>query len=286
MEIGIGLPSTIPGVSGDQMIDWAKRADRAGFSTLGTLDRITYPNYEPLIALAAAAAVTERIRLTTAILIVPYRESAAILAKQTATIHHLSGGRLVLGVAVGGRPDDYEPFGVPMAGRGRRFEEIIEEVKRLWAGDERGLAGGVGPDVSAAPPPLVIGGQADVAFKRAAELGEGYIMGGGPPEYFPSVVEKLEAAWREAGREGKPRKLSLTYFALGDDAEADTAASIGHYYEFAGEYREMVISGTAKGPDEIRERVRGFEEAGCDELIMFPASADPAHVDELAAIVF
>jgi alkanesulfonate monooxygenase SsuD/methylene tetrahydromethanopterin reductase-like flavin-dependent oxidoreductase (luciferase family) len=117
MEIGIGLPTTIPGVQGHEVIDWARRADSAGFSTLGTLDRITYPNYEPLIALAAAASVTERIRLTTSIMILPYRESAAIVAKQTATIHHLSGRRLVLGVAVGGRADDYEPFGVPMAGR-------------------------------------------------------------------------------------------------------------------------------------------------------------------------
>jgi alkanesulfonate monooxygenase SsuD/methylene tetrahydromethanopterin reductase-like flavin-dependent oxidoreductase (luciferase family) len=285
MEIGIGLPTTIPGVQRHELLDWSRRADSAGFSTLATLDRITYPNYEPLIALAAAAAVTERIRLTTAILIVPYRQSAAILAKQTATIQHLSEGRLVLGAAVGGRPDDYEPFGVPMAGRGRRFEEMIEEVKRLWAGDERGIAGGVGPDVRANPPQLILGGQADVAFRRAAKYGDGYMMGGGPPEYFPSIAEKVETAWREQGREGSPRKLSLTYYALGDDPEADTVASIGHYYEFAGEYREMVVSGTAKGPDEIRERVRAFEEVGCDELIMFPASADPAQVDDLASIV-
>ena len=285
MEIGIGLPTTIPGVQRHELLDWARRADSAGFSTLGTLDRITYPNYEPLISLAAAAAVTERIRLTTAILIVPYRQSAAILAKQTATIQQLSEGRFVLGAAVGGRPDDYEPFGVPMAGRGQRFEAMIEEVKRLWAGDERGSAGGVGPDVSANPPQVIIGGQADVAFRRAARLGDGYIMGAAPPEYFPSLVEKLEAAWREQGREGSPRKLSLTYYALGDNAEDDTVASIGHYYEFAGEYRDMVVSGTAKGPDEIRERVRAFEDAGCDELIMCPASADPTQVDELAQIV-
>jgi alkanesulfonate monooxygenase SsuD/methylene tetrahydromethanopterin reductase-like flavin-dependent oxidoreductase (luciferase family) len=285
MEIGIGLPTTIPGVQRHELLDWARRADGAGFSTLATLDRITYPNYEPLIALAAAAAVTERIRLTTAILILPYRQSAAIVAKQTATIQHLSEGRFVLGAAVGGRPDDFEPFGVPMAGRGRRFEEMIEEIKRLWAGDERGIAGGVGPDVSANPPQLILGGQADVAFRRAAKYGDGYMMGGGPPEYFPSVAEKVDAAWREQGREGTPRKLSLTYYALGDDPEADTVASIGHYYEFAGEYREMVVSGTAKGPDQIRERVRAFEEAGCDELIMFPASADPTQVDRLAQLV-
>ena len=130
MEIGIGLPSTIPGVQGHEVIEWARRADAAGFSTLGTIDRLTYPNYEPLIALAAAAAVTERIRLTTAILIVPYRESAAILAKQAATLHHLSGRRLVLGMAVGGRDDDYEPYGLSMSPKERwdRLMEMLEEM--------------------------------------------------------------------------------------------------------------------------------------------------------------
>jgi alkanesulfonate monooxygenase SsuD/methylene tetrahydromethanopterin reductase-like flavin-dependent oxidoreductase (luciferase family) len=272
-------------VQGDQLLDWARRADSAGFSTLGTLDRITYPNYEPLVALSAAAAVTERIRLTTAIMILPYRESAAVVAKQTATLHHLSGGRLVAGVAVGGRPDDYEPFGVPMAGRGQRFEEMLEEIKRLWSGEERGVAGGVGPDVSANPPSLIIGGQVDAAFRRAAKYGDGWMMGGGSAEMFGPAAEKLEAAWMAEGREGSPRKLSLTYFALGDDSEAATRATIGHYYEFAGEYQDYVVAGTAKGPHEIRERVRGFEAQGCDELIMFPASSDPTQVDELAAIV-
>jgi alkanesulfonate monooxygenase SsuD/methylene tetrahydromethanopterin reductase-like flavin-dependent oxidoreductase (luciferase family) len=285
MEIGIGLPTTIPGVQRDEVIDWAKRADAAGFSTLGTIDRVVYPNYEPLVALTAAAAVTERIRLTTGILLLPNRQSVAILAKQTASLQHFSGGRLVLGVAVGGRADDYEPFGVPMAGRGKRFEEMLEELKRLWAGEERGSAGGVGPHVGTRPPQLIIGGQVDAAFRRAAKYGDGWMMGGGGPDMFPAAAEKLEAAWREQGRAGTPRKLSLTYYALGDDPESDTVASIGDYYEFAGEYRDYVVAGTAKGPDEIRERVRGFEQAGCDELIMFPASRDPAHVDELASIV-
>jgi alkanesulfonate monooxygenase SsuD/methylene tetrahydromethanopterin reductase-like flavin-dependent oxidoreductase (luciferase family) len=285
MDIGIGLPTTIPGVQREEVIDWAQRADAGGFSTLGTIDRVVYPNYEPLVALAAAAAVTERIRLTTGILLVPNRQSTAILAKQTATLQDFSQGRLVLGVAVGARADDFEPFGVPMAGRGKRFEEMLEELQSLWAGEERGFAGGVGPDVSDNPPQLIIGGQVDAAFRRAAKYGDGWINGGGPPDMFAAAAEKLEAAWREAGREGSPRTLSLSYFALGDDPEADSAASIGDYYAFAGEYRDYVVAGTAKGPDEIRERVRGFAEAGCDELIMFPAATDPGQVDELASIV-
>jgi alkanesulfonate monooxygenase SsuD/methylene tetrahydromethanopterin reductase-like flavin-dependent oxidoreductase (luciferase family) len=285
MKIGIGLPTTIPGATGSQVVDWARRADAAGFSCLGTIDRIVYPNYEPLVALGAAAAVTERIELTTAILILPTRASAALVAKQAASVQALSGGRLVLGLAVGGREDDFEAAGAPFAGRGRRFEQMLDEMKRLWAGEKRGFAGGVGPDVSADPPTIVVGGQVDAAFRRAARYGEGWIMGGGPPEYFAGAVEKIEAAWRAEGRDGEPRKMSLTYFSLDDDPEAATRSTIGDYYTFAPDYAEMVVAGTAKGQEEVKQRVRGFEQAGCEELIMFPASSDPGQVDRLAAAV-
>jgi alkanesulfonate monooxygenase SsuD/methylene tetrahydromethanopterin reductase-like flavin-dependent oxidoreductase (luciferase family) len=116
MEVGIGLPATVPGVTRDDLLEWARRADSAGFSSLGVLDRLVYPNYEPLIALAAAAAVTERIRLMTDILLLPQRANAALVAKQALTVHSLSEGRLVLGVAAGLREDDYEASGVPMQG--------------------------------------------------------------------------------------------------------------------------------------------------------------------------
>jgi alkanesulfonate monooxygenase SsuD/methylene tetrahydromethanopterin reductase-like flavin-dependent oxidoreductase (luciferase family) len=225
MKVAIGLPTTIPGVQGHELTEWARRADAAGFSSLGTLDRMVYPNYESLVALGAAAAVTERIALITAIAILPMRQNAALAAKQAATLQHQSGGRFVFGVAPGGRPDDFEAGGVPFEDRGRRFEVMLDDMKRIWAGEERGDAGPIGPDVSSNPPTLIVGGQIDAAFRRAARYGEGWIAGGGDPEYNLPAVEKLEAAWREAGREGEPRKLSLTYFSLDDDPEEQTRRS-------------------------------------------------------------
>jgi alkanesulfonate monooxygenase SsuD/methylene tetrahydromethanopterin reductase-like flavin-dependent oxidoreductase (luciferase family) len=285
VKVGTGLPTTIPGARPEQVLDWARRAETAGFSTLGTLDRLVYPNYEPLVALGAVAAVTERIGLLTAVLLLPYRQNAAVVAKQAATLHELSGGRFTLGLGLGSRDDDYTASGVSMKGRGKRFEEMLAELRRLLDGEEVGFAGGVGPDVSHSPPQLIVGGSVDAAFRRAAQYGDGWMMGGGPAERFPAMVEKLMAAWREQGRDGEPRRLALQYFALGRDPEAAMRASIGHYYASAGDYAEQAVAATAKGEDQVRERIRQFDEAGAGELILFPASPDPEQVDLLATAV-
>jgi alkanesulfonate monooxygenase SsuD/methylene tetrahydromethanopterin reductase-like flavin-dependent oxidoreductase (luciferase family) len=285
VKVGIGLPITIPGALPEQVLEWARRSEQAGFSTLGTLDRLVYPNYEPLVALGAVAAVTDRIGLMTGVLLLPYRQNAAVVAKQAATLHQLSHGRFTLGVGLGSREDDYTASGLTTRNRGKRMDEMLDQVRRLFDGEQVGYAGGVGPDVSDNPPQLIIGGSADAAFRRAAQYGDGWMMGGGPPERFPGLVDKLMAAWREYGREGEPRKLALQYFAMGDDPEGATRASIGHYYASAGDYAEQVVAATAKGEDEVRERVRQFEQAGSDELILFPASPDPQQVDLLAAAV-
>jgi alkanesulfonate monooxygenase SsuD/methylene tetrahydromethanopterin reductase-like flavin-dependent oxidoreductase (luciferase family) len=282
MDVGIGLPATIPGVEGEQLIEWARRADDARFSTLGALDRLVYPNYEPLIALAAAAAVTERIRLTSAIVLAPFRVNAALLAKQTATIHHLSGGRFVFGTAVGAREDDYEASGVPMHGRGERFEEMLAEIERLWRGAERGFAGGVGPPLQT-PPPILVGGKVDAAFRRAARYGAGWIMGGGTPEMLREGREKTLAAWREAGRDGEPRIAALAYFALGDDAREQADRYLRHYYAILGEEgADQIAASAATDEQTVKRYIEGFDEAGCDELIFFPCSPDPEQVDLMA----
>src|ERR687889_2563453 len=133
MDIGIGLPATIPGTRGSLILDWAKQAESGPFSSLGILDRLVYPNYEPLITLAAAAAVTSRVRLMSTVLLAPLRR-AGVLAKQAATIDALSGGRLTLGLGVGGREDDFQFAPASFHDRGRRFEEQLDLMKRIWAG--------------------------------------------------------------------------------------------------------------------------------------------------------
>ena len=282
METGIGLPNAARGVARDGIVEWARRAEAAGFSSLGTIDRIAYPNYESLISLAAAAAVTERIRLVTDILIAPLRASTALLAKQSATIDHLSGGRLVLGLAPGGREDDYALSGVDFHRRGRLFDEQLEALPRLWAGE-----GGLGP-APASPggrPGLLIGGANEKAYARAARHADGWTAGGAGPEAFGQAREAVRAAWKDAGRDGEPHTMALLYFALGDDPEGAARASLGDYYSFLGEYAEQIVQGTLKDPDALRSTLAAYEEAGADEVICFPASADPAQVDLLAAAV-
>jgi alkanesulfonate monooxygenase SsuD/methylene tetrahydromethanopterin reductase-like flavin-dependent oxidoreductase (luciferase family) len=286
MEIGIGLPNAVPETTGEQLTEFARRADQAGFSSLGTIDRIAYPNLEPLTALAAAAAVTERIRLATTILIAPYRENATVLAKQAASVQQISGGRMVLGIAVGGRSDDYEVSGVDFESRGKSFERMLHEIKHTWAesGESSGAEHhrGVGPDVSDAPPKLIIGGSIDAAFRRAAEFGDGWIAGGAPPDVLAQGREKLLAAWEKAGREGEPKTMGLAYYSLGDRAEENANGYLKDYYAWLGEYADGIAQSAAKDADTIRQYNQAFTDAGCDELVWFPSSADPDQVDLLA----
>ncbi len=286
MDIAIGLPNAVPGTTGEQLAEFARRADNAGFSSLGTIDRIAYPNLESLVTLAAAAAVTNRIRLATSILIAPYRVNATLVAKQAASIHRISGGRMVLGIAVGGRQDDYAVSGVDFESRGKGFERMLHEIKHTWAnsGESSGAAhhSGVGPDVSEDPPQLIIGGSIDATFRRAAEFGDGWIAGGAPPDVFAEGREKLLAAWREAGREGEPKTIGLAYFALGGGGEQDAREYLGDYYAWLGEYAEGIVQSAAKDADTVRQYNQAFTDAGCDELIWFPSSSDPDQVDLLA----
>jgi alkanesulfonate monooxygenase SsuD/methylene tetrahydromethanopterin reductase-like flavin-dependent oxidoreductase (luciferase family) len=286
MDIGIGLPNTVPGTEGQTLLDWARRAEEARFTTLGTIGRLVYQGYEELVALSAAAAVTSRIRLTTSVLLAPLYANAALLAKQAASLDRISAGRFVLGVGLGGRDDDFAASGLSTEGRGRRLEEQLTEMKRIWSGEERGFAGAIGPEpVRGGGPELILGGTTEASFRRVARLGEGWMMGGGTPEMFSQAAAGVDAAWEKAGRPGRPRKLSLAYFALGPDARAQADGYLLHYYGFMGDVAAQIAAGAAVNAEMVRSYISAFEAAGCDELIFVPTASRLDQVDLLAEAI-
>ncbi len=276
MDIGIALPNAVPGASGAQLTEWARRAEIRGFSTLGTIDRIVYDNYEPLVALAAAAAVTERIGLSTTVLLAPLRTSTVELAKQARSVNALSGGRLTLGLGLGARDDDYEISGVEVKGRGKRLDAMLDEMKEIWDGEE------VGPTAAGAPR-LILGGHADAAYARAARFGDGWIAAASGPDQAREGIEKAKAAWSDAGRDGEPHTMALAYFSLGDRVEEDLRENLMDYYAWLGEeIARMIADSAAKDADAVKQYVASYEEIGCDELVFCPSSSDPQQVDLLA----
>lgn len=211
MQVGIGLPNPIPETPGEILTQWASRAEEAGFSSLATIDRIVYPSYESLISLAAAAAVTERIGLMTNVLLGPTR-NPVLLAKEAASVDQLSGGRLILGLGVGAREDDFEAAGRDFRTRGRRFDEDLELIHRAWKGDPLGTGKPVGPrPVRGDRVPVLIGGMSDKAVDRTVKWGVGWTVGGRAPDQAGPFADRVRKAWNEAGKEGAPRIVGLSY---------------------------------------------------------------------------
>ena len=277
MDISVGLPTTVPGVDGPKLIEFSRRADRLGFTSLGVIDRLVYHNYESLVALAAAAAVTERIRLATTVLLASYHGSAAVLAKQLATLDHMSSGRLVVGLAVGDRRDDFTASGAVFAERGRRLDAVVDELRAVWSGADSPT--GIGPLPPQGMPPLLFGGHSPVAMQRAAELGTGWIAGGSSGIAFAELVRRARAAWAERGREGRLRVVSLAYVSLGAEGREAAGRYLRRYYSYIGPKAEHLASRVTVDEGRLRDVVDGYAEAGCDELVLFPCVADPNQVD-------
>ena len=283
MQLGIGLPNAVSGTSGDQITDWARAAEEAGFSTLGTIDRIVYDSHEPIVALTAAAAVTERIRLATDVMLGPLRQNPAMIAKQTLSLDALAGGgRTTLGIGLGGREDDYEISDVDMTTRGAWLDRALERIRAIWDGDGD-VESKVGPRPQGDGPILLVGGYVRASVTRAARFGDGWTQGGAGADQFAEDLKMLKEAWKEQGREGEPRTMALAYFSLGPDAEENARRSLLSYYAWLGEEAAEGVAGSAaKDPDTVKGFISDYEGYGCDELILFPCSSDPAQVGLLA----
>ena len=274
MNVGVGLPTTTPGTDGAMVLEWARRVDAGPFSSLAVLDRVVYDCLDPFAALAAAAGVTARVRLATMIAIGPLR-ATALLAKQAASVHALSGRRLTLGLAIGARIEDYEAAGIDHRGRGAR---LSEQLAYLRGGIDEDRVGPAREGIE-----LLVGGASGQAFSRMARYADGYAHGGGPPRAFAGAAARARAAWRDLGRPGRPRLWGQGYFALGDVERGN--AYLRDYYAFTGPFAERVVAANLTSARAIKDFLRGYEEAGCDELVLFPTTADAAELDRLAEVV-
>jgi alkanesulfonate monooxygenase SsuD/methylene tetrahydromethanopterin reductase-like flavin-dependent oxidoreductase (luciferase family) len=282
MDIGIGLPNTLP-IAGLSIADWARRAEIRGFSSLATIDRIVYPSTDSLTTLAVAAGATSTIGLFTNILLAPVYP-ALWLAKATASLDAMSHGRLTLGLGVGGRADDFAAMGRPFNRRGRLMDESLDLLRRAWAGEE--VTGDEFPVVPAhtrAGPPVLIGGNTDAAVRRTVRYGQGWTAAGGGPDMAAPMVEKVRRAWREAGREQEPRIAALVYFGLGDPEAS--RASLRSYYGFLGEWVDAVVEGTVRSANGAKEVARAYADIGVTELVFDPTVASVDEVDRLADAV-
>ncbi len=269
----MGLPAGVPGAPGDLVVDWARRADDGPFASVAVVDRLRYGNYDPLIALSAAAAVTRRVRLVTCILIAPLRETAT-LAKQVASLDALSGGRVTLGVATGARRDDYDTSETAYGGRGARLSDQLAVMRSQWED----------PAVGPAPcrpggPPILVGGTGGPALARMAAFADGYVHAGGPPRAFARAAGQARAAWADAGRPDQPQLWGMGYFAFDDDGAGRDY--LLDYYAFVGPFAQRIADGLLTTPLAVREMLEGYAEAGCDELLLFPATASAEQLDRL-----
>ena len=286
MRIALGLPSRVAGATGDLMLEWATRADRGPFSSLVVTDRVVSKALEPLAVLALAAGATRRIRLMTSVVIGPTRETT-LLARQAATIDALSGGRLTLGLGIGVRDNDYVATGFEFRRRGRRAEEQLPLLRRLWAGEPLSdTVGPIGPaSVRPGGPELLIGGYVPAIVQRIAKWGDGYMApGGGEPESMLEMWKQINKAWQEIGRQGQPRWVGATYFALGPKAGDQAADYINANYGYNPELAARRLRGIPTTPAAVEEAIKRQAEMGVDEFILRPCAEDFDQMDRLAEV--
>jgi alkanesulfonate monooxygenase SsuD/methylene tetrahydromethanopterin reductase-like flavin-dependent oxidoreductase (luciferase family) len=287
LRIGIGLPTRVAGASSDLLIEWAGRADRGPFSSLAVVDRVVSQAIEPLVALAAVGTATRRVRLMTSIVLSPTRETT-LLARQAASIDALSGGRLSLGLGVGVRQADYLATGFDFRRRGRRLDQQLAILRRIWSGaplsDDVGV---IGP-TPARPdgPELLLGGYVPAVARRIASWGDGFMApGGGEPAAMLELCRQIERAWGEAARPGRPRWVGASYFALGPNADEAASTYIQANYGYnppLAERRRRELPTTRQA---VEETIRRQAELGADELILRPCAGELDQLERLAEIV-
>lgn len=262
----------------------ARRIEELGYDSLWVPDHLSfhYPVYEAMTHLAFVAAATERVRLGTAVLLLPLR-SAGLAAKQLATLDVLSGGRIIVGVGVGGEARvEYDLCGVPHDERGARASEAIRVMKLLWSGEAGDFTGRFSrfkgakidpPPAQRGGPPIWVGGRSAAALRRAARLGDGYVSYVLTPDRIRGAFETILREGEAVGRALDDFQLAHLFFvnvkptyeeALDESAEILT----GRYQmDFRAPSRKYNILGP---PAACAEQLQSYADAGIRHFILSP----------------
>jgi alkanesulfonate monooxygenase SsuD/methylene tetrahydromethanopterin reductase-like flavin-dependent oxidoreductase (luciferase family) len=288
MKFGINGPYMTV-TSRERLLEWFRRVDAGPFNTLATGERVLWPQIEEHSFLAAAAAVTDRVKIMSNILIVPMHPPV-LLAKRIASIDVISGGRFILGVGTGGREDDYRAAGSVMDGRWRRLDEAVEIMRRVWSGTTpwEGAAMPVGPSpAQPGGPPIFTSASGPKALARAAKWADGWLgahMTVEVDEMTVAVQSHLEA-WDKAGRSERPYLVNSLWFAFGDDAERRLAdAATGYVGLPPGSPSPFGVL-PVHNADGVKMAVENCRKAGFDELILIPVTDDISELDRLEGVL-
>lgn len=285
MDIAMTLPTMLPH-GRDEVLAWCRGIDEGPWSSLAVPERVTYTSHALTVQLSAAAALTERVRLWTTLVVLPAHDAVQV-AKEMASVDQLSGGRLTVGIGVGGREQDYQAIGGDFTRRWQRMDDQVEVMRSIWAGSPpfEGADPVGPPPVQPGGPPLVAGVVGPKATARAAR----WAVGVDDPSSITSVDgaalagqrEKVVAAWKEAGRAEAPHFSASLWYALGPDAADQLAEYVFNYMRIfdEGYARHLASTAPVHTPAALREAVDAAREAGCDEFFLVPTTADPAELD-------
>ena len=290
MDFGVCLPYMERDYGRDEILAWCRAIDDGPFSSLSTGERITGYTLEMRNLLAAAAVVTERVRIVPSLYVLPMHD-AVWAAKEIATLDVLSAGRVTLSVGVGGREVDYRAVGASFARRHARMDEQIARMREIWAGTPpfEG-ADMVGPTpVQSGGPPILAGAMGPKAMARAAQWADGvysFSMNGEFDE-TKRMFDLARDAWEKAGRTTPPRLVGGFWYSLAEDAEARLRAYVHQYLAVFGSQMAEGVANTMTRhhPDAVSEAIEHIRRAGADEMFLVPTTADMAEIERVEPLL-
>lgn len=291
MNIGICLPYMKAGLTRDDYLAWFKAVEAGPFHAVSCGERVHGPTYDMRVILSAAAAVTDRVELTPTLYVLPMH-SATRVAKELATLDILSGGRLQkVCVGYGGRDKDYAAVGATFKGRYGRMDRQVEEMRKVWRGEEIIEGGGaIGPEMlSPNGPMLLAGAMGPKSIARCAQWADGLYAwsGNGEQHELENTFAMADNAWDAAGRDAVPYRMGGFWYTLVDDGQQKLYDYVYEYLAIAGpEIATMMAESVHRSsPDAVLQAIDNAEAAGCEELFMVPATADLAEVERLIELL-